>query len=236
MATLTSKKLSAQVIAAAKQYRSKEKTAVLERFFKTGPGQYGEGDIFWGLSVPQSRTIAKQYSQLTLSEVKKLLQSPIHEIRLIALLILVERFLNKPQKTIVDFYLKNTKYINNWDLVDLSASKILGTWLLDKDPKILYKLIASKNLWERRIAIVASYAFIRADIFKHTIALSEKLLGDTHDLMHKASGWMLREMGKRSINDLRLFLNKHTRRMPRTMLRYAIERLPEKERIIYLKK
>lgn len=224
------------VIKEAKKYQSKQKTAVLERFFKTGPGQYGEGDIFWGLSVPQSRTIAKKYSQLALSEVKKLLQSPIHEIRLIALLILVEQFSKNPKKTIVDFYLKNTKYINNWDLVDLSASKILGTWLLDKDPKILYKLIASKNLWERRIAIVATYAFIRADNFKHTLELSEKLLDDTHDLMHKASGWMLREMGKRSIKDLRLFLNKHTRRMPRTMLRYAIERLPEKERITYLKK
>lgn len=228
-----------QVIAAAKQYRSQEKTTVLQRFFKTGKGQYGEGDIFWGLTVPQSRTIAKKFKNLNIQEIKKLLTSPVHEVRLIALLILVEQFTNGDviqQRIISNFYLKNTKHINNWDLVDLSASKILGRWLLDKDTTVLYKLIRSNNLWERRIAIVATYAFIRANQFKHTIKLSEKLLHDKHDLMHKAVGWMLREMGKRSIDDLINFLNKHSEIMPRTMLRYAIEKFPEKERRKYLKK
>jgi 3-methyladenine DNA glycosylase AlkD len=227
-----------QIIAIAKKQASKEKTAILERFFKTGPGQYGAGDVFWGLSVPQSRTIAKKYKDLNLVEIKKLLESPVHEIRLIALLILVEQFTNgdvMKQRAVAKFYLKNTNYINNWDLVDLTASKILGSWLLDKDTAILYKLIKSNNLWERRIAIVATYAFIKADNLKHTLKLSEKLLNDTHDLMHKASGWMLREMGKRSIKDLKTFLNKYSRTMPRTMLRYAIEKLPERERKFYLK-
>ncbi|MCX6793294.1 MAG: DNA alkylation repair protein [Candidatus Falkowbacteria bacterium] len=227
------------VITEAKKKANKEKTAILGRFFKTGPGQYGAGDVFWGLTVPQSRTIAKKYSDLSLIEIKKLLESPVHEIRLIALLILVEQFTKGDvlkQRAITNFYLKNTKYINNWDLVDLSASKILGSWLIDKDTAILYKLIKSDNLWERRIAIVATYAFIKADSFKHTLSLAEKLLNDKHDLMHKAAGWMLREMGKRSINDLKVFLKNYTRRMPRTMLRYAIEKFPEIERQKYLKK
>ena len=227
------------VVREAKKYHSHEKTAILERFFKTGPGQYGAGDVFWGLSVPQSRIIAKKYQNLSLVEVKKLLASPVHEIRLIALLILVEQFQAGDimvQKTIINFYLKNTKHINNWDLVDLSASKILGTWLLDKDSKILYKLVNSKNLWERRIAIVATYAFIKVNNFKHTLKLAEKLLADKHDLMHKASGWMLREMGKRSKPDLVNFLKKYYRKMPRTMLRYAIEKFSESDRQFYLKK
>jgi len=227
------------VIKEAKKYHSKEKTAILERFFKTGKGQYGEGDIFWGLSVPQSRIIAKKYKDLNLVEIKKLLESPIHEIRLIALLILVERFMVGDvieQRIISDFYLKNTKHINNWDLVDLSASKILGAWLLDKDPKIIYKLVGSNNLWERRVAMITTYAFIKANNFKHTIKLAEKLLNDEHDLIHKAAGWMLREMGKKSKPDLIKFLEKHSAEMPRTMLRYAIEKLGEKERQYFLKK
>lgn len=226
------------VINEAKKYKSKAKAPILQRFFKTNKGEYGEGDIFWGLTVPQSRAIAKKYKDLTLAEIKKLLTSPIHEIRLIALLILVEQFTSGDvlkQRAVTDFYLKNTKFINNWDLVDLSASKILGTWLTDKDAAILYKLIKSNNLWERRIAIVATYAFIKADNFKHTLSLAEKLLNDKHDLMHKAAGWMLRETGKRSINDLKSFLKNYARRMPRTMLRYAIERFPEKTRQQYLK-
>lgn len=228
-----------QVITSAKQYRSKEKTAILERFFKTGKGQYGEGDIFWGLTVPQSRSIAKKYQDLNLSEVKQLLESPVHEVRLIALLILVEQFITGDvirQRLVSSFYLKNTPFINNWDLVDLTASKILGTWLLDKAPTTLYKLVKSKNLWERRIAIVSTYAFIKADNFEHTLKLAEILLNDQHDLMQKASGWMLREMGKRSKADLTNFLDKYSKKMPRTMLRYAIEKFSEEERRNYLKK
>lgn len=232
-----------QIIAVIREQTNPKKAKLLQGFFKTGPGQYGEGDIFWGLTVPQSRLIAKKYKDLNLVETKKLLQSKIHEIRLIALLILVEKFTHPTlklrmvnQKNIVNFYLKNIKYINNWDLVDLTASKILGTWLLDKDPAILYKLVKSKNLWERRIAMIATYAFIKKNNFKHTLKLAEILLNDQHDLMHKAVGWMLREMGKQSKVDLINFLGKYTLKMPRTMLRYSIERLPEKQRKLYLNK
>lgn len=227
------------VIAAAKKQTSKEKTTILERFFKTGAGEYGEGDVFWGLSVPQSRTIAKKYSDLSLIEVKKLLKSPVHEIRLIGVLILVDQFKTgdlKKKKIIYDFYLKNTDRINNWDLVDLSAHKIVGAWLLNKPTKKLEELARSTNLWERRIAIISTFAHINNNNFKPTLKLAKKLLLDKHDLMHKAVGWMLREMGKRSINDLKSFLNEHARTMPRTMLRYAIEKFPEKERKKYLKK
>ncbi len=211
------------------------RAAGAQRYFKTGPGEYGEGDIFIGLTVPQSRSIAKKYLALPLSEVQKLLASPIHEHRFIALEILIFKYeRTDEQEKIVNFYLKNKKHINNWDLVDTSASYILGNWLIDKDTTILYTLAHAKNLWERRIAIVATAAFIRNGQFADTLALAEILVRDTEDLMHKAVGWMLREVGKKSEKTLTAFLDTHVSHMPRTMLRYAIERFPEKKRKKYL--
>jgi len=228
-----------QVISAVHQQANKLQATNLARFFKTGKGEYGEGDVFYGLMVPQSREIAKKFNELELPEIKKLLTSPIHEIRLIGLLILVDQFTKGDvikQRMVVDFYLDNTKYINNWDLVDLTAHKILGVWLLDKSTKILFELANSNNLWERRIAVISSFAHIKNNNFKPTLALAKILLKDEHDLIQKAVGWMLREMGKKSIKDLRRFLDANVGKMPRTMLRYAIEKLPAKERQSYLKK
>jgi 3-methyladenine DNA glycosylase AlkD len=218
-----------------------DKAEFLPRFFKCGPGEYGAGDIFLGVVVPEQRKIAKKYSALDLSEIKKLLENKFHEARLTALLILVEQFGKadaKQKKAIFNFYLKNTKKINNWDLVDLSAPKIVSAYLLENksERKILYKLAKSKNLWERRIAIIGTYAFIRDKQFEDTFKISELLLADKHDLIHKAVGWMLREAGNRNLGAEEKFLQKHYRAMPRTMLRYAIEKFPEQKRKIYLKK
>ncbi len=230
-------KTAQNLIKLAKKQGNKERAQGAARYFKTGPGQYGEGDIFCGLTVPQCRIIAKQFAELSLPEIKLLLKSKIHEIRLIALLILVKKYQDEAnKKNIVDFYLKNTASINNWDLVDSSAHKILGHWFLDKKTTVLEKLSDSKNLWERRIAVLASFPRLANNDFDLSIKLAKKLLSDQHDLMHKAVGWMLREMGKRSLKELKRFLDEHSRRMPRTMLRYAIEKLPEKERLNYLKK
>lgn len=206
-------------------------------FFKTGKGQYGEGDRFIGVTVPQQRVVAKKYKDLPLSEIEKLLRSPIHEHRLTGLLILVSAF-NKSKKQVYDFYLKHTEKINNWDLVDSSASYIVGEWLLDKpkERKILHTLAKSKNLWERRIAIVSSGAFINHGEFAETFAIAELLLKDSHDLIHKAVGWMLREVGKRDQDAEEVFLRKYYNIMPRTMLRYAIERFSESKRHEYLAK
>jgi 3-methyladenine DNA glycosylase AlkD len=221
----------------------------LQRFFKTGKGEYGEGDIFIGLTVPEIREMAKKYSGLAprnfsegglgFLDIKKLLRSKIHEERLIALLILVNNFQKgreRERQKIYRFYLKNTKHINNWDLVDLSAHKIVGAYLMDKPRNILYKLAKSKNLWERRIAIIATFQFINNNQFKESLKISEILLSDKHDLIHKAAGWALREIGKRSLKDEEKFLKKHYGKMPRTMLRYAIERFSENKRQMYLKK
>ena len=223
-----------------------DKAVILQRFFKTGLGQYGEGDIFIGVTVPQSRKIAKKFSQLQLVEVKTLLYSRIHEERLVALLILVWRYCsaldNREEKEeIVKFYLDNIKQVNNWDLVDLSAPNILGAHLMvdnrdDRRRKLLYKLAKSENVWERRIAIVATYHFIRNGDFSDTLQIAEMLLQDRHDLIHKAAGWMLREVGKRDSAAEEAFLEKHCSVMPRTMLRYAIERLPESKRRRYTRK
>lgn len=210
---------------------SNERAAVSQRFFKTGKGEYGEGDIFIGLTVPQSREISKSYKELYFIEVEKLLHSKIHEERLIALYILVFKFKKEPKK-VFDFYLKNTKYVNNWDLVDSSAHLIVGEYLMDKARDLLYFLARSESLWEKRIAIIATFQFIRKNQFEDTIKIAEILLGGRHDLIHKAVGWMLREMGKKSEKTLEEFLNKHAQKMPRTMLRYSIEKLsPEKKRI-----
>ncbi|MEK7653580.1 MAG: DNA alkylation repair protein [Patescibacteria group bacterium] len=223
------------IIKELKKSADPKKAAVLKRFFKTGKGEYGEGDKFLGVIVPEQRKIAKKYSESSINDLQKLLDSEIHEYRLTALLILVDIYPQSPKK-IVNFYLKNTKNINNWDLVDLSAPNIVGDYFLDKDRKMLRQLAKSKNLWERRIAMVATYAFIKRSQFADTIKIAGMLLGDSHDLIHKAVGWMLREVGKRDKKILLNFLDKNAARMPRTMLRYAIEKLPEKKRKKYLKK
>jgi len=203
-------------------------------FFKTGPGQYGEGDKFLGLTTPQMRVISKKYKDLLLVDIQQLIKSPFHEERSIAIQILVLQY-PKNSQTIYNFYLKNTKYINNWDLVDISAPKIVGEYLSDKNPKILFDLAKSESLWERRIAIISTFAFIYQGQPDLTLKISRNLLNDRHDLIHKAVGWMLREVGKRcSEKSLTDFLDLYCLSMPRTMLRYAIERLPEKKRKYYL--
>jgi 3-methyladenine DNA glycosylase AlkD len=220
-----------------KSHANPSKAKLLQGFFKTGKGEYGEGDIFLGLTVPVSRTIALQFSDLSFPEIKSLLGSKIHEERLIALLILVHNYEKHPERreSVFDFYIANTKHINNWDLVDLSTPRIIGAYLVDKERDILYEFVNSHNLWERRIAILSTFMFIKNKDFKDSLAISERLLDDTHDLIHKAVGWMLREIGKKDKSVLVSFLKKHYRAMPRTMLRYAIERFPEQERKSYLK-
>ena len=205
------------------------------RFFKTGPGEYGQGDRFLGIRVPEIRAVAKMDDGM--ADIRSLLHSKWHEERLLALLILVRRFERgdeSARKSIFDFYLSATRWINNWDLVDLSAYKIVGAWLLERPRIPLWKLAASGNLWERRIAIVSTFAFIRCGDLEETFALSEHLLNSPEDLMHKACGWMLREAGKRDIRALERFLAAHRCSMPRTMLRYAIEKFPEARRKEYL--
>ena len=219
-------------------YASPQKAAVLKRFFKTGEGQYGEGDIFLGLQVPDSRKIVRKYADISLDNTLQLLRSKIHEERLIALLIMVEksRCAEESGKEILfKKYLENTQYINNWDLVDLSADKIVGSYLFEKPKDILYSLAASENLWERRIAILATFDFIKKGFYEDTLRIVKIVLNDTHDLIHKAAGWMLREIGKRCSQEvLEQFLLANYKQMPRTMLRYAIERLPEDLRLQYL--
>ena len=216
-----------------------EKAAHLQGFFKTGPGQYGEGDVFIGVVVPYTRSIAKANLQMPMTEVGKLLKSKYHEARLCALLILTERFKKASEserKEIFTFYLKNASRANNWDLVDLSCPTIVGGYLLDKDHDVLYKLAESECLWEQRIAIVSTYTFICKNDFNDTLELSKKLFSHKHDLIHKAVGWMLRETGKRNREVLTGFLEEYATVMPRTSLRYAIEHYPEHERQYFLKK
>ena len=212
-----------------------EKAKVLRGFFKTGSGQYGEGDVFLGIVVPASRKIAKKYADLALEEVLALLKSKIHEERLIALFILISQFKKgdiQIKKEIFRLYLKHTAYINNWDLVDLSADKIVGAYLEKRPKEILYELARSESLWERRISIIATFHFIKEGEYVDTFAVASILLRDREDLIHKATGWMLREVGKRCSEEAEeVFLRKHLEEMPRTMLRYAIERFsPEKRR------
>jgi len=219
------------------KYADSEKAKILQGFFKTGKGEYGEGDIFIGVKVPEVREIAKKFKETEFFEIEKLLKSKIHEERLCALLILIQKFEKtneKEKQKIVDFYLANTKQINNWDLVDLSAPKIIGKHLVEKNRKIVYTLAKSKELWEKRIAIIATYAFIQKNDFSDTLKISELLINEEHDLMHKAVGWMLREIGKRNLNAEEKFLKKHYKKMPRTMLRYAIEKFDEPKRKAYL--
>lgn len=231
-----------------KKSANSDKAKLYAGYFKTAEGEYGYGDIFLGLTVPQSRLIVRKYKDLPLVDVLKLLQSKYHEERLIALLLLVHKFDKADQKNkkeIFDIYLANTKYINNWDLVDLSAPRIVGESLLEciqnnngtSDNNILEKLACSSNLWERRIAIVSTYQYIISGIYEQTFKVAEILLHDKEDLIQKGVGWMLREVGKRCSQEVEeKFLKKHYRTMPRTMLRYAIERFPEEKRRAYLNK
>ncbi|MEE9913731.1 MAG: DNA alkylation repair protein [Deltaproteobacteria bacterium] len=209
-----------------------------QRFFKTGPGQYGEGDLFLGIRVPVLREQAKKFKDTPLAEARRLLRSAGHEERLCALLLLVQKFSKgspEDQKSIYELYMQNTRYINNWDLVDLSAYLIPGPYLADRDKRPLYRLARSKNLWERRIAIISTFHFIKKNRFTDALEIAGMLLTDREDLMHKAVGWMLREIGKRDPAVEKEFLKTHYQRMPRTMLRYAIEKFPEDERQRYLK-
>lgn len=220
-----------------KELGNPEKAKVLSRFFKSGKGEYGEGDVFLGVMVPETRRVAKKHRDMKLIEIQKLLNSKIHEHRLAALLILVDKYSKgdeTEQKKIFEFYLQNARKVNNWDLVDLSAPKIVGAHLLKGKRALLRKLARSKNLWERRIAIVSTYAFIREGEFSDTLKISGLLLNDEHDLIHKAVGWMLREVGKRNQEAEEKFLMKHYRKMPRTMLRYAIEKFSKKKREFYM--
>jgi 3-methyladenine DNA glycosylase AlkD len=222
-----------------KKLENKEKAKIMSGFFKTGKGQYGEGDKFLGITVPDQRRLAKKYTEASLVDVKKLLANKIHECRLIGLLILVEKFGKADEsqrKKIVDFYLDNVRYINNWDLVDLSADKILGEFLSDKDTSILKKFAVSENLWQRRIAIVSTFALIKQNKFGDTLKISKILISDKQDLIHKAVGWMLREVGKRNKKTELDFLKQNYSKMPRTMLRYSIERFSESEKKFFMKR
>lgn len=221
------------------EYSTPEKRGFLPYFFKTGKGQYGEGDKFLGVVVPDTRRVAKKYKETSYKEITRLLESEYHECRLCALLMLVERFKKvkaDDRKEIFDFYLSKTNYINNWDLVDLSAKDIVGEYLVDKDRSILYRLAESSLLWDQRISILSTFAFIKRGDLDDIFALSAKLLDHKHDLMHKAIGWMLREAGKRDKERLCLFLETYKGEMPRTMLRYSIEKFTPEERAHYMKK
>jgi len=214
-----------------------EQARHLIRFFKTGPGEYGEGDRFLGIRVPAQRTIARKYWNLSLDEVAVLVRSEFHEERLSGLLILTYRYpkaSTEEKQAIYEFYISHIPWINNWDLVDVTAPNIIGSWLEQRSRNILYELAESENIWNRRIAILSTLHFIRKDDFEDTVKLAQILLHDTHHLIHKAVGWMLREAGKRDEATLESFLEKHSLQMPRTMLRYAIERLPDAKRRQYL--
>ncbi len=213
---------------------SKEKAERSKRFFKTGKGEYGEGVIFLGLNMSEQRKIAKNYLDIPLSKIKKLLNSKIHEYRMVAGIILVEKY-KKNSEEIFNFYIKNTKKFNNWDLVDVTCPKIVGNFLKNKNKKILYSLANSKNLWEKRISIVSTYPFIMDNQFADSLKISEILLSDKNDLIHKAVGWMLREIGKKDEAILKDFLKINYKKLPRTTLRYAIEKFPKTERKKWLK-
>lgn len=219
-----------------KKLENKERGKFLQRFFKTGKGEYGFGDIFAGLSVPQSRILAVKYKDFDFADIALLLKSKIHEERLIALLILVHRFQKNPleQRRIYEFYLKNTKYVNNWDLVDLSSHEIVGGYLKDKPKEMLTKLAKSKSLWERRIAVISTFSFIKDGKYSESLKIAKILIEDKEDLIQKAVGWMLREVGKKDLAVEEKFLKIYYKKMGRTALRYAIEKFSETKRQKYL--
>jgi 3-methyladenine DNA glycosylase AlkD len=222
-----------QLIQELEKKSSKEKAEISQRFFKIKKGQYGEGDIFIGLTMPEQRQIASRYQNLSLSQIQRLLNSKIHEHRMTGGIILVNKYKQADKKfkqEIFNFYLKNAKKFNNWDLVDVTCTHIVGNFLLDKNKKTLYDLAKSKNLWEKRISIVSTFEFIKNNQFGDTLKISEILLKDKHDLIQKAVGWMLREVGKRDAKILRDFLKTNYLKIPRTTLRYAIEKFSKEER------
>ncbi len=215
-----------------------QKAGELKRFFKTGPGEYGEGDVFRGITVPQLRKVAKQYKDMEIDQTLELLHSKYHEDRLLALMIWVIKFPKcsaADQKKLFKLYISSSDYVNNWDLVDLACPNIVGAYLLDKDRKPLYKLARSKNLWENRMAVLATFTFIRQGDYTDNLAIADILLNHEHDLIHKAVGWMLREIGKQDMAVEEEFLKPRYNNMPRTMLRYAIEKFEETKRQKYLK-
>lgn len=221
-----------------RKFAEPQRASFHQRFFKTGRGEYGEGDRFLGVRVPHIRKLVRKFRGLSLEDTEKLLHSRWHEERLFALLVMVDSFRRSSdelQENIYDLYMDSTQWINNWDLVDLSAPHIPGGWLYGRDRKSLYDFAGSGDLWKKRIAIISTQYFIRKNDFEDTLHISEKLLKDNHDLIHKAVGWMLREVGKKNLETEEKFLRKHYREMPRTMLRYAIEKFPEEKRQKYLK-
>ncbi len=222
------------------ELKNPERAGASQRYFKTGKGQYAEGDVFIGLTNPVMRGLAKKYFQLSYPELQELLNSKIHEYRLVALLILVHKYKKAKKdrlerRRIYELYLKNTRNINNWDLVDISAPHIVGDFLQREGTGILPGLAKSENIWERRIAVLSTFPFIKKNQFGETLAISELLMNDEHDLIHKAVGWGLREVGKKNRGVLEIFLMTRYKKMPRTMLRYAIEKFPEDKRKDYLK-
>jgi len=244
---MTAQETVQKIIADMKKVSTPQRAKISQSFFKTGKGHYGEGDIFIGVTVPETRIIAKKYKETDFNTIKQLLTSEIHEHRLCALLILVEQMKfavkkkdEKQQAQIFNFLLEHKSRINNWDLVDLSAPQIVGQYLSNTNEgkssksEILNKLAHSQNLWDKRIAIVSTYWFIKQSEFEETFRITEILIHDTHDLIHKACGWMLREVGKKDEKALEQFLSKHVHHMPRTMLRYAIERFNKEKREFYL--
>lgn len=225
-----------EIIKEFKKVSSKEKAKVLQRFFKTGKGEYGEGDVFVGVVVPNIRLLVKKYySDMSWDDINFFLHSGIHEYRLFALLVLVKKYeQGGEEKVIFDYYMGNKKWIDNWDLVDLTAPNIVGMYLLHKDRGVLRKMVVSKSIWDVRIAVLATFTFIRQNEFKEILEFSKILLTHEHDLIHKAVGWMLREVGKRDVDVLRKFLDEYYSKMPRVMLRYAIEKFDKEERLRYI--
>jgi 3-methyladenine DNA glycosylase AlkD len=220
------------------RHGSKNKARILQSFFKTGPGEYAEGDVFLGIQVPVLRMLAKKFRSIRLSTAVRLLRSAIHEERFLALIILMDKYRTGSscdRREIYRIYLNNTRHINNWDLVDVSAKWIVGGCLYEKDKKPLYDLAKSESLWERRIAVLATFYFIGRNRYEDSLKIARILLRDEHDLIHKAVGWMLREIGKRDLAAEEAFLKRHHKAMPRTMLRYAIEKFPKSKRIAYMR-
>ncbi|MBN3581127.1 DNA alkylation repair protein [Algoriphagus aestuarii] len=229
-----------QIKAALKDKAIPEKAAFFPIFFKSGPGEYGEGDQFLGVKVPEQRKIAKSvYKEISLEEIEILMRDAYHEVRLTAVLILVYRYeklkSDEERKKLVDFYLSNLKWVNNWDLVDSSCHQILGHYYLNRDKSLFYELAAKSHLWSQRVAMVSTYYWIKRGKFKDALSLAEKLIDHPHDLMHKAVGWMLREIGNQDYEVEYAFLKKHYQQMPRTALRYAIEKFDENVRQDFLK-
>ena len=232
--------LTEQIIEALKDKAIPEKALFFPRFFKTGPGEYGEGDLFWGVTVPDQRQIAKQFfKEISLEELTLLIQHPVHEVRLTGLLALVYRYeknrSESGQKEQVNFYLSQLDFVNNWDLVDSSCYQILGHFYWKREKELFYELADSGHLWRQRVAMISSFYWIKKGEFNDALALAEKLKNHPHDLMHKAVGWMLREIGKRDLETEMEFLKKHYQTLPRTALRYAIEKFPEEVRQDFLK-